>query len=184
VLLSAEDRPETVVVRMGAPRFAPHALPFLSPTTDTEAAIEVPLEGFALTAVSMGNPHAVIFTTEDPHELARQRGPALEVHTRFPERCNIEFAKHIGDRRFAVGVWERGCGITLACGTGACATAAAAVRTGRAALGEELEIKLLGGSLWIQVAADFSEIFMRGEAREVFAGTFDVFSLQTPPPLQ
>jgi diaminopimelate epimerase len=125
-----------------------------------------------LAAVSMGNPHAIVFTGpgEDPEALARAHGPALEVDAAFPEGTNVEFCA-AGERELVLWVWERGCGITAACGTGACATAFAATHAGLAPWGAPIAVRLPGGRLEITVPQDpEAGIRMRGPARVVFAG--------------
>jgi diaminopimelate epimerase len=129
-----------------------------------------------LTAVSMGNPHAVIFVdgAGQTRALAERVGPALERHAWFPRKTNAELAHAISRTEIELTVWERGCGITLACGTGACATAVAACLTGRADPGTEITVRLPGGPLAITVAADYSTVFMRGPARRVFEAELDL----------
>ena len=98
---------------------------------DLDCVINYPfeLEGkdFYITAVSMGNPHCIIFTDEDSALLARKYGSKIEIHTMFPEKTNVEFVKILSRNNIKIDVWERGCGITLACGTGACASTVAAI---------------------------------------------------------
>jgi diaminopimelate epimerase len=128
----------------------------------------------------MGNPHAVTFveSAEPLRPLAETFGPPIERHEWFPRRTNVEFARlSQGGAEIELVVWERGCGITLACGTGACATAAAAVMTERAPRGRELAVHLLGGTLGITVAEDLSGVRMRGPARLTFTGELDLDAL-------
>lgn len=127
--------------------------------------------GRTFAAVSMGNPHAIAFVTEDPEGHARDEGPAAERDASFPDRTNVEFAQ-LGDEAITLWVWERGCGVTQACGTGACATACAAVWSGRRDAGTPLAVDLPGGRLWITVPEDpTAGVHMRGPARVVFDGT-------------
>ena len=123
-------------------------------------------------AYSLGNPQAVAFVgaDEDPEQLARTLGPIVERDPQFPARTNVEFARCEPDGSLTVWVWERGCGITQACGTGACATAVAACLVGLAAEERWLSITLPGGSLQVMVKADLSEVYLRGPARYVFRG--------------
>jgi len=123
--------------------------------------------GVAGTAVSMGNPHLVLFDS-DPGQAASQ-GPELEHAPGFPDRTNVEFARMQGEG-IEVVVWERGAGLTQACGTGACATVAAAVVEGRLPAGRWTPVALPGGRLLIQVSADLSEVRLRGPATFVFEG--------------
>ena len=145
---------ESVTVDMGEPRFdVPEQ--FL-PDQDL-------VEG---TFVSMGNPHYVIFT-DDVDQVAAT-GRILEHHPAFPQRCTIEFARIESDATFRTRVWERGSGITQACGTGACATAVAACLTSRA--GRESDIVMDGGTLHIEWCESDRHIYMTGPAEFVFDG--------------
>lgn len=169
---------ETVTVEMGRPRFSRDEIP-LSPG-GTARAVRTPIEtgggAFQFTGVSMGNPHAVIFVdepTRDLRELAERHGPSLEMASVFPHRTNVEFAR-VREQEIDLVVWERGCGITLACGTGACATAAAAALEERLAPGREIAVHLPGGTLFITVASDFSGVRMRGPATTVFTSELDL----------
>jgi diaminopimelate epimerase len=129
--------------------------------------------GRAFDAISMGNPHAVAFvgTTEDPEALARRVGPGIERAVEFPEGTNVELARVEPDGSVRLWVWERGCGITDACGTGACATAVAGVRRGLLPTGVPVTVHLPGGPLEIRVPADpAAGVHMRGPARVVFHG--------------
>lgn len=115
--------------------------------------------------VSMGNPHYVIFT--DNVDKVADMGPRLECHEAFPQRCNIEFAKVYPDGSIRTRVWERGSGITMACGTGACATAVAAAMTGRT--GRQADIIMDGGTLHIEWKEN-NHVFLSGPAEFVFDG--------------
>ena len=167
---------QNVAEEMGRPRLTRTEIP-LSPAGG-ERALREPIVArdreFHFTAVSMGNPHAVIFVdgAEDLRTLAESYGPTLEVADRFPRRTNVEFARLRG-REIDLVVWERGCGITLACGTGACATVVAACLEGRLTPGAETAVHLPGGTLAITVAADYSGVRLRGPARVAFRGTLD-----------
>ncbi|MCC8071213.1 MAG: diaminopimelate epimerase [Bacteroidales bacterium] len=122
-----------------------------------------------LTAISMGNPHGVIFVDDlskvDVHGLGRE----LETHPMWPDRANIEFAQVTAPEEITMRVWERGSGETMACGTGACALAVAAVLTGRT--GRTVTIHLLGGDLKIEWGAD-GHVYMTGPAATVFEGRY------------
>ena len=122
--------------------------------------------------VSIGNPNYVIFVDEvESIDLAKV-GPGLEFHSRFPQRCNIEFAQVIGPNEIRMRVWERGSGITMACGTGACATLVAAALTGRTS--RDATIKMDGGSLHIEWRESDNHIYMRGTATTVFEGDIEL----------
>ena len=127
---------------------------------------------FVGTFVSMGNPHYVIFTDDIATVDINRWGPALEHHEAFPQRCNIEFAQVKSDGTIRTRVWERGSGITLACGTGACATAVAAALTGRA--GRESTIVMDGGELSIDWSVEDNHVYMTGPAAFVFEGEIEM----------
>lgn len=123
---------------------------------------------FRGTFVSMGNPHFVTFVDDiDTIDIARY-GSEMERDAAFPQRCNIEFAQVMPDGTIRTRVWERGSGITMACGTGACATAVAAQITGRAQ--NKSTIKMDGGTLFIEWNADDGHVYMTGPAEFVFDG--------------
>lgn len=120
--------------------------------------------------VSMGNPHFVLFMDHIPSdEMLEHVGRQLENNTAFPERCNIEFAVKRDTNAFRTRVWERGSGITMACGTGACATASAAIRLGMANHKVPIEIEMDGGKLHIEMRSD-NHIYMSGPASFVYDG--------------
>lgn len=136
------------------------------------AVLEADGRRFEGTFVSMGNPHFVIFVDDiDTIDIARY-GKILERDKAFPQRCNIEFAQVMADGSVRTRVWERGSGITMACGTGACATAAAAVLTQRA--GRESQIVMDGGTLHIEWREADDHVYMTGPAAFVFEGDVEV----------
>ncbi len=155
-----------VEVWMRAPSLDPVSLPLRSDRAWLDEAIEVAGRLVRVTAVSMGNPHAVLFEEDAEREAL---GPALERDPRFPERVNVGFARRTEDG-LDLAVWERGVGWTMACGTGACAAAVAAVETGRATRGRELLVRLPGGPLRIVVGETGEPVRMSGPARHVFSG--------------
>jgi diaminopimelate epimerase len=175
----------TVTVAMGKPRLVRGEIPMTGPAG--ERCVEQPLAIAGatrpITCVSMGNPHAVAFvgSRDEAFELARTVGTLVEHHAWFPNRTNAEFA-HVKSRgEIDLVVWERGCGITLACGTGACATAVAAVVTGRADEGQSIRVNLPGGTLEITVQAELGGVAMKGPAVHVFDGELDLARLQPRP---
>ena len=132
--------------------------------------LEAPIPGHAGlrgSAVSMGNPHLVLL--DRSLDEAERLGPTLEVHPSFPDRTNVEFVRVDRDG-LTVVVWERGCGLTQACGTGACASAAAAVLAKRLPADAWLRVTLPGGDLQIRVPSDLSDIRLRGPVTAVFEG--------------
>ncbi len=175
----------SVTVAMGLPRLLRGEIPMTGPASERciEQALEIAGASRAITCVSMGNPHAIAFvdSREDAMRLATSVGPRVEHHAWFPNRTNAEFA-HVRDRReIDLVVWERGCGITLACGTGACATTVAAVVTGRADEATPVRVNLPGGSLEITVAAGLAGVAMKGPALHVFDGELDLARLVARP---
>jgi diaminopimelate epimerase len=132
--------------------------------------------GREFVGISMGNPHAVCFVEQDdPQSLARTLGPAIEQDLVFaPAKTNVEFARIEADGSITLWVWERGVGITSACGTGACATAAAAVDLGLLAADRAISVRLPGGWLSIIVpSAMLEQVVMTGPARQVFSGVVE-----------
>ena len=163
----------TVSVDMGRAVFTPAEIPVRFAGAEmVEAPVNVLDKEVKMTAVSMGNPHAVIFTQGvDELDLAKI-GPSYENLSLFPERVNTEFAEVIDVRTIKMRVWERGSGETYACGTGASATVAAAVKTGRVPAGESVTVRLLGGDLVITVDKD-CRVMMTGGATEVYQGVYE-----------
>ena len=158
---------EYVTVDMGEPVFEDEALfnPTLAKSLYTPLSPERGDGGEAL-FVSMGNPHYVIFT--DNVDQVGVTGPVLERHPAFPQRCNIEFARIQSDGNIRTRVWERGSGITMACGTGACATAVAACLSGLT--GRISDIVMDGGTLHIDWRKSNNHVYMTGPAEFVFDG--------------
>jgi diaminopimelate epimerase len=136
---------------------------------EPELSVEVEGRVLVLARVSMGNPHAITF--DEPLDAARadQLGPA--VSAAVPGGTNLELARQRGSAELDLLVWERGVGRTLACGTGACATAVAAARAGLVRFGEPIRVNLPGGALEIVVEEGTLEVRMRGPARRVFSGS-------------
>jgi diaminopimelate epimerase len=178
---------KSVTVKMGAPRLLRKEIPMTGPSDErcVEQAIDVPGQPFArsMTAVSMGNPHAITWvdSRDEAWRLAKTAGPAVETHAWFPNKTNAEFAHVKSSKEIDLVVWERGCGITLACGTGACATTVAAVLTGKASEGLPVRVNLPGGTLEITVLPDLSNVLMKGPAVHVFDGELDLAKLSPRP---
>ncbi len=131
-------------------------------------ALDEVVDGFTGTSVDMGNPHFVLLGT--PPEEAVRVGPGLEVHPRFPKRTNVECCRHEADGSMTVTVWERGVGITQACGTGACASVVASALHGKSPFEQWVRVALPGGALEINVQRDLSKVLMRGPATFVYQG--------------
>jgi diaminopimelate epimerase len=162
-------RVERVRVEMGAPIFDPAQIPTLLPG---EPPIEAPIRAgdreLAVTAVSMGNPHAVTYVTDAAAFPLALLGPLIERHEAFPRRVNVHVVEVIGPGEVRMRTWERGAGITLACGTGACAVCVAGVLTRRT--DRTLLAHLPGGDLELSWPHDGAPVFMTGPATEVFSG--------------
>ncbi|MDX2257780.1 MAG: diaminopimelate epimerase [Hyphomicrobiaceae bacterium] len=172
-LPSRVDGPERITVDMGEPKFDWQDIPLAEPFQDTRA-IELqvgPIDNPSLhspAVVNVGNPHAVFFVDDvAAHDLARV-GPFLENHMLFPERANISLAQVVDDGHIIVRTWERGAGLTQACGSAACAAAVSAVRRRRT--GRRVTVSLPGGDLVIEWAAD-NHILMTGPAAFEARGT-------------
>lgn len=161
-----------VRVAMSRPSFEPDAVP-VDPTGGRldEPWLELALDGRSVRGlpVNTGNPHFVVFG-DASRERALTDGPRLELHPAFPKKANIEFAEVLTPTHLNVTVWERGCGLTLACGTGATATTAAAIRAGYAEAGVPVTVTLPGGDLLITVSADFTSAVMDGPVEKAFEG--------------
>ena len=170
-LLSADDEKTTGTVRvdMGLPHLTPEEIPCTLPGDQIlDCPVEVLDRQFKFSAVSMGNPHAIIFLDTNPEDFpVTTYGPLLEKHPIFPAKTNVEFVQVQDEHNIRMRVWERGAGETLACGTGACATAVAAILTGRAQ--SPVNIHLDGGTLQITWQPGES-VFMTGPATLSFDG--------------
>lgn len=170
-LIIKNDIIELVKVDMGEPILKPSLIPVAVDNIDKIISypVQVLNEEFKITCVSMGNPHCVIFVEDLDNVSLAKVGPLLETHKIFPKKINVEFAQVIKDDYIKMRVWERGAGITLACGTGSCATLVAAVLNNKTK--NKALIELDGGNLTIEWAKD-NHIYMSGPARLVFKGTF------------
>ena len=120
----------------------------------------------------MGNPHAVVFVDDTKHLDLEKIGPKFEKHPIFPEQVNTEFVRVIDRHTVDMRVWERGSGETLACGTGACATAIACILNEKT--DDEVLVHLIGGDLRIRYDRETNHVFMTGPAAEVFSGEIDL----------
>ena len=168
----ADGKVRSARVDMGAPVLRGEDIPS---TYSGETVVNVPIEvdgkTFGATLVSMGNPHCVVFA--DPDTVGLEHfGPLFERHPAFPERINTEFVRVIDKNRLKMRVWERGSGETLACGTGACASAVAAVLNGCCQKNSEISVFLLGGELRITYTDE--TVYMEGPAELVFTGEIEI----------
>ena len=138
-------------------------------STEEDRVLQVGGETVVCTPVSVGNPHAVLFVDDIMSAPVAELGPKIEKHSDFEGGVNVEFVQILAENRLRMRVWERGSGITMACGTGACASAAAAVKKGFCRAGEPVEVILDGGSLNVTVGSDGS-VLMSGPAEFVYEG--------------
>jgi len=137
-------------------------------TIGEDVTIDVGGEAVHFTLADAGNPHAIAFR-DSSRAVAERIGPLVATHARFPGGTNVEIA-HFAGTHVDLWVWERGVGITLACGTGACATVAAGVAKGRVRANEDVPVRLPGGELTVRID-DHGHAIMRGPAHHVFSGT-------------
>jgi len=165
-----------VTVDMGAPKFDWREIP-MAQAVDT-ASFALPVEGFAepalenAAAVATGNPHLVLFVDDAEAAPVETLGPMIEHHPWFPARVNVEFVEKKSEDALRMRVWERGAGVTLACGTGACASAAAAYRRGLT--GRKVSVELDGGTLLIDWRESDDHLLMTGPAALSFSGEIDL----------
>lgn len=168
-LMLEDGKVAYVTVNMGSPITKPSDIPAIS---EKEILISEPIvvgdKTYEVTCVSMGNPHAVVFV-DDPQKVPLETiGPLFDFHKMFPERVNTEFVQVVDRKHIKMRVWERGTGETLACGTGACASAMACILNGLT--DNEVTVSLLGGDLNIRYDEIENVIYMTGPAVTVFEG--------------
>ncbi len=164
---------DTITVDMGKAEFSPDKIPALADCESIiDTAITVDGEEYSITAISMGNPHAVTFCDDIDSLNLEKIGPYFENHEMFPEQVNTEFIRVVDDKTLQMRVWERGSGETFACGTGACAAVVAAVVNGYCKSDTEIKVSLIGGDLFISYCED-GTVFMRGSATTVFDGIYN-----------
>ncbi len=167
LLLKVVDR-DNVTVDMGAPKLTPADIPFIADQQATTYSLAVNNQSYEISAISMGNPHAVMVVENTATAAVDQLGPAIENHERFPARVNAGFMQVVSRREINLRVYERGSGETLACGTGACAAVVAGRLRGL--LDSEVTVNLPGGSLSIVWAGENHPVMMTGPAVTVFHG--------------
>lgn len=161
-----------VSVDMGIASFEPKSIPVISNTKMINEPCEILGNTYNITAVSMGNPHAVIYLPEVSSLDLEKIGPSFENNKLFPERVNTEFVKIIDKNHLEMRVWERGSGETYACGTGACATVASSCINNIVNFNETIYVKLIGGTLEIKCEDDY-RIIMTGPATKVYDGVYE-----------
>jgi diaminopimelate epimerase len=157
---------QSVKVDMGAPSLERSQIPMLGQGTCINEELQVNGEAYKVACLSVGNPHCVIFVDAVDDFPVQAVGSKIETHRLFPKRTNVEFVQVLSENEVKVRVWERGCGETLACGTGACATVVAGNLLKK--LGSKVRVHLLGGDLEVEYA---ERLFLNGPAEKVFEGT-------------
>jgi diaminopimelate epimerase len=156
-----------VKVDMGAPNWDRKSLPMTGKGSCINEDLQVDdEETYKVTCLSMGNPHCIIFVDSVDDSPVEYIGPMIENHPSFPNRTNVGFVQVLSKSELKVRVWERGCGETLACGTGTCAAVAAANKLGK--VGNKVTVHVLGGDLQVEVG---KTLFLNGPAEKVFEGT-------------
>jgi len=176
VIELTEDSEHMIEVNMGEPIFNPKLIPFLSDTEKNEYPISIDLphqkETISMAILSMGNPHAVI-TVKDTHQAPVETlGPYLESHNLFPKRVNVGFMEIVTPHHIRLRVFERGVGETLACGTGACASAVSGIK--RHLLSSPVKVDMQGGSLSIDWKGSGHPVMMKGPAVTLYEGEIEI----------
>lgn len=156
---------EKISVDMGRPQFNREALPMGGTGTFVEQVLKVQGEELKASCLSIGNPHCVIFVDDVKESPVEVLGPAIENHSLFPKRVNVEFVEIMDRHNLNIRVWERGCGETLACGTGACASVVVAHKLGK--VDDRVAVHLRGGELKIEVG---DRVYLKGPAVKVYEG--------------
>lgn len=173
VHVNEDGKVELVTVDMGQPRLKRKDLPMLGEADSVviNEPFQVEEDTFFITGVSMGNPHAIIFVDNIEKSPVEIVGPMIEKHETFPEWVNVEFIEVVSETELNFRVWERGSGITQACGTGACAAVVAAVLNNRSIRGKTVTVHLLGGDLTINWT-ESGNVLMTGPAETICTGEF------------
>ncbi|MFH2135291.1 MAG: diaminopimelate epimerase [Pseudomonadota bacterium] len=161
-----------VTVNMGAPVLDSARIPFVSDSDEVIQPLDIDGQTVQITAVSMGNPHAVQVVADVDSAPVEQQGPLIENHARFPQRVNVGFMQILDRTHIKLRVYERGAGETLSCGTGACAAVVAGIRRGL--LDETVHVATRGGALTITWAGDTAPVLMTGPAITVFEGEINL----------
>jgi diaminopimelate epimerase len=168
IILPRLENDGQVTVDMGAPRFIPSDIPFVAAEQALTYALEVDGTPVEISAVSMGNPHAVQLVDDVDTAPVAEQGPLIEYHTRFPQRVNAGFMQRVDDHHIRLRVYERGSGETLACGTGACAAAVTGIQLNK--LVSPVTVAMRGGVLTIRWNGGNNPVLMTGPAVTVFDG--------------
>ena len=175
LLIGSDAGKSLVTVDAGEPRLAWDQVPLASQVDTANFLLDLGGSSLAVSAVSMGNPHCVVFVPDAQKAPLTSLGPKIETLPFFPKRTNVEFAQVLDKGHIRMRVWERGVGVTLACGTGACATAVAAVRRGLTA--RKVDLLLDGGNLTIEWREEDGHVLMTGPTATPFRGRVDLDKL-------
>ena len=162
-----------VTVNMGAPKFSPDKIPFITDVVSNAYSLEVGNQNVTVSVISMGNPHAVQIVDDVETAPVATLGSQIELHPQFPERVNAGFMQIIDAHHIKLRVFERGSGETLACGTGACAAAVAGIQLGR--LESPVHVSARGGELQIAWLGGTTPVMMTGPTENVFTGTVRIY---------
>jgi diaminopimelate epimerase len=173
ILFNRKGEIRAVRVDMGEPILDNDQIPFISDNRRSGSEkLEIDGDPIEMIAVSMGNPHAVIFVECLEKAPVTILGPRIENHPRFPEKTNVEFVEVVSRKEIRMKVWERGAGETLACGTGACASLVAACLSGKT--GNHATVHLAGGNLSIEWKRKDNHVYKTGPAKTVFTGNIEI----------
>jgi len=174
IISTESNKKDLIRVNMGTPILESSKIPTVKKSCQVIMHdLQVDCKLFKITAVSMGNPHAVIYVDEITDELVSFWGPKIEKHPFFPNKANVEFIKVLSNKEIQMRVWERGCGETLCCGTGACASVVAGIINNLH--GNKVKVHLLGGDLLVEWdGKETSPVYMTGPATIVFKGILEL----------
>jgi len=161
-----------VSVNMGVPDFEPKSIPFVAGKRQKTYKLALGSEEVEISAVSMGNPHAVQVVDDIVLAPVLLKGPEIEHHQRFPQRVNAGYMQVVDRHTIILRVWERGSGETLACGTGACAAVVSGINLGL--IDSPVEVRLRGGKLDIEWSGEGAPVFMTGPAEYVYEGSYEM----------
>jgi diaminopimelate epimerase len=175
MLICADAGKRLVTIDMGEPHLEWEKVPMSAPLDTANFPLDIGGASIPASAVSVGNPHCVLFVPDAEKAPVTSLGPKIETHLLFPKRTNVEFAQVLDKDRIRMRVWERGAGVTLACGSGACATAVAAIRRGLT--NRKVELLLDGGSLFIEWREEDGHVLMTGPTAAPFRGRVDLDKL-------
>lgn len=171
-----------VTVNMGAPRFTPADIPFIADLPGLTYTLKLADQTLSISALSMGNPHAVQVVDDVERAPVGSQGPLIEAHPRFPQRVNAGYMQIMHAHHIRLRVFERGSGETLACGTGACAAVVAGIRLGQ--LQSPVKVTTRGGDLHIRWDGYDTPVWMTGPAATVFEGELDTDALHDAPSIK